>query len=63
MSRKPRLDYARAVYPVMNRGNQQKNIFLTDEDRKCFLATLGKVCERSGWKNPGLCPILFLLTF
>jgi REP element-mobilizing transposase RayT len=49
MSRKPRLEYAGAVYHVMNRGNQQQKIFLTDEDRKCFLETLGEVCQRSGW--------------
>ena len=50
MSRKPRLEYAGAVYPVMNRGNQQQNIFLTDEDRKCFLATWGRSANGRGGK-------------
>ena len=50
MARKPRLEYAGAVYHVMNRGNRQQAIFRTDEDRKCFLGALGEVCERTGWK-------------
>jgi REP element-mobilizing transposase RayT len=50
MARKLRLEYAGAVYHVMNRGNRQQAIFRTDEDRKCFLGALGEVCERTGWK-------------
>lgn len=50
MARKPRLEYKGAVYHVMNRGNHQQAIFRTDGDRKCFLETLGEVCERLGWK-------------
>lgn len=50
MARKPRLEYAGAVYHVMNRGNRRQAIFRSDGDRKCFLAALGEVCERTGWK-------------
>ncbi len=50
MARKPRLEYAGAVYHVMNRGNRRQAIFRTDEDRECFLGALGEVCERTGWK-------------
>lgn len=50
MARKPRLEYAGAVYHVMNRGNHQQAIFRADGDRECFLGALGEVCERTGWK-------------
>ena len=50
MVRKPRLEYAGAVYHVMNRGNHQQTIFRTDGDRECFLGALGEVNERTGWK-------------
>lgn len=50
MARKPRLEYAGAVYHVMNRGNRQQAIFRLDGDRTCFLAALGEVCGRTGWK-------------
>lgn len=50
MARKPRIEYAGAVYHVMNRGNHQQAIFRQDEDRTCFLKTLGEVCERTGWR-------------
>ena len=50
MPRKPRVEYAGAVYHVMSRGNRQQAIFRTDEDREMFLHTLGEVCGRTGWK-------------
>lgn len=50
MARKPRLEYAGAVYHVMNRGNRRQAIFRADGDRTCFLGALGEVCERTGWK-------------
>ena len=50
MARKPRLEYAGAVYHVMNRGNRQQAIFRSDGDRTRFLAALGEVCGRTGWK-------------
>ena len=50
MARKPRLEYAGAVYHVMNRGNRRQAIFRRDGDRESFLAALGEVCGRTGWK-------------
>ena len=50
MPRKPRVEYAGAIYHVMSRGNHQQAIFRTDKDRKMFLETLGEVCERTGWR-------------
>jgi len=49
MARKPRLEYAGAIYHVMNRGNRRQAIFKTEGDRRLFLSTLGEVCERTGW--------------
>ncbi len=50
MPRKPRLEYAGAVYHVMSRGNGGQAIFFADGDRKAFLATLSEACERCGWQ-------------
>lgn len=50
MPRKPRVEYAGAVYHVMSRGNRQQAIFRTDQDREMFLDTLGEACGRTGWK-------------
>ena len=49
MARKPRLEYAGAIYHVMNRGNRRQAVFKTEGDRRLFLSTLGEVCERTGW--------------
>jgi hypothetical protein len=40
MPRKLRLEYAGAIYHVMNRGNRRENIFRDETDRKQFLTTL-----------------------
>lgn len=50
MPRKPRVEYAGAVYHVMSRGNHMQKVFRTDEDDELFLATLGEACGRTGWK-------------
>ncbi|MDD2240722.1 MAG: transposase [Kiritimatiellae bacterium] len=50
MPRKPRVEFAGAVYHVMSRGNHQQKVFRTDEDCEIFLTTLGEVCGRTGWK-------------
>ena len=49
MPRKPRIEYAGAVYHVMSRGNRQELIFLDTSDCISFLKTLDEVCERTGW--------------
>ena len=33
----------------MARGNQGSRIFKDDQDRRCFLETLGEACEKTGW--------------
>jgi REP element-mobilizing transposase RayT len=50
MPRKPRIEYAGAVYHVLSRGNRREEIFRDDPDRGCFLETLGQACGRTGWR-------------
>lgn len=50
MARRPRVEYAGAVYHVMDRGDRGEDIFLDPEDRRRFLRTLGQACERTGWR-------------
>ena len=50
MPRKPRIEYAGAVYHVMSRGDRSEEIFRDDADRERFLAALGEVCARTGWR-------------
>ena len=38
MSRKLRIEYPGAMYPVMNRGNRREDIFRDDEDRHVHLS-------------------------
>lgn len=49
MPRKPRVEFAGALYPVMCRGDRREAIFLDDEDRLRVLDTMAEVRERSGW--------------
>ena len=55
MARKLRVEYEDAIYHVMNRGDRREAIFLDDEDRKRFLATLGEACAKTGWQVHALC--------
>ena len=50
MPRKPRVEYAGAVYHVMSRGNHLQKVFFGEYDCRVFLETLGEVCRRSGWR-------------
>jgi len=55
MARKLRVEYPGAVYHVMNRGDRREPIFKDEEDRQCFVKTLGQVCVRSGWQVHAYC--------
>jgi putative transposase len=48
MARQWRIEYEGAIYHVLSRGNERRNIIGDDEDRKLFLNTLGRMCERFG---------------
>src|SRR5665811_1941820 len=50
MARKIRIEYAGAAYHVMARGNQGRDIYADDRDRKLWLETLGEACEKTGWR-------------
>lgn len=52
MARKMRIEYAGAAYRVMVRGNQGRDIYADDRDRKLWQATLGGACEKTGWRIP-----------
>jgi REP element-mobilizing transposase RayT len=55
MARKLRVEFEGAVYHVMNRGDQRERIFVDDEDRRLFLATLGEACAKAGWQIHAFC--------
>ena len=55
MARKLRLEYPGAIYHVMNRGDHREPIFRDDDDRRCFLATLGEACRKTAWQIHGYC--------
>ena len=46
MARPWRIEYEGALYHVFSRGNNQQDIFLTDDDRHLFLDTIGQMSER-----------------
>jgi REP element-mobilizing transposase RayT len=50
MARKLRIEYAGAIYHVMNRGDRRELIFMDDADRQRFVDTLGEVCAKTGWQ-------------
>ena len=50
MARKLRIEYAGAAYHVMARGNQGRDIYADDRDRKLWLETLGEACAKTGWR-------------
>ena len=49
MPRKPRVEYAGAIYHVMSRGNRGDPIFLDDTDCEIFIDTLNATCTKTGW--------------
>ena len=55
MSRKLRLEYAGAIYHVMNRGDRREKIFRGKPDREIFLRTLAEACEKTGWQVHAWC--------
>ncbi|MDD2710058.1 MAG: transposase [Verrucomicrobiae bacterium] len=49
MPRAPRIQFAGAIYHVMNRGDHLEAIFKDETDRKTWLRTLGETCSSAGW--------------
>ena len=50
MARMPRVEFDGALYHLLCRGDRREAIFLDDKDREMFLATLGEICQRNGWR-------------
>ena len=51
MARRIRIEYAGATYHVMARGNQGRDIYADEADRKVWLQTLAEACARTGgWR-------------
>ncbi|MCL5774370.1 MAG: transposase [Firmicutes bacterium] len=55
MARPLRLEFPGAVYHITSRGNEKKNIFVDDYDRKRFLAVLASVVEKFNWLCHAYC--------
>jgi putative transposase len=55
MPRSLRIEYAGAIYHVINRGNYRQSLFATDGSKEGFLAVLWAACERCGWIIHGFC--------
>jgi REP element-mobilizing transposase RayT len=55
MARPLRLEFPGAVYHITARGNERRNIFVDDEDRRCFLDRLGREIEQHGWLCHAYC--------
>lgn len=53
MARKLRIQYAGALYHVINRGNYRSDVFETDGAKESFLECLGQACEKTGWRVHG----------
>lgn len=49
MPRKPRIEYAGALYHVMSRGDHGAAIAADERERARFVKTLGEACARTGW--------------
>ena len=47
MPRRPRIEFADAVYHVITRGNNRQKVFKDDRDRKACLERLSYYCEKS----------------
>jgi putative transposase len=50
MARKLRLEYAGAMYHVINRGNYRADIFASDGAKEAFIACLFDACAKAKWR-------------
>src|SRR5207247_2049543 len=55
MARKLRVEYADAIYHLMNRGDRREPIFKDDADRERFLETLAEACGKTQWQIHAYC--------
>ena len=50
MPREPRIEYAGALYHVLNRGNYRQELFAVHGAGASFEQTLYEACDRFGWQ-------------
>src|ERR1051325_521382 len=55
VARKLRIQYAGAIYHVMNRGDRREPISKDDGDRERFLGTLAETCAKTLWEVHAFC--------
>ncbi|MDB6167874.1 MAG: hypothetical protein JWM88_738 [Verrucomicrobia bacterium] len=55
MARKPRIEFAGAIYEVVNRGNYRADLFETPGAAQAFVDCLFQGCERMHWKVHAYC--------
>jgi len=55
MARPLRIEYAGAIYHVMNRGDRREAVFRDERDYQRFLETLGEACAKTGWRVHAFC--------
>ncbi len=55
MARPLRIEYPGALYHITTRGNARRAIFRDDSDRRLFLDTLRRVCDRYHWLCHAYC--------
>ncbi len=55
MPRHLRVEFPGAIYHVLNRGDRREPIFKDDQDRRCFISTLGESCGKTEWQVHAVC--------
>ncbi len=55
MARKPRIEFAGAIYHVLNRGNYRSDLFDSAGAAQAFVDCLFEACERMGWRLHAFC--------
>jgi putative transposase len=50
MARKGRVEFAGAVYHLLDRGDRREPIVRTEADCAAFLRRLAEACQRTGWR-------------
>src|SRR2546425_662374 len=55
MARPIRVEFAGAVYHIMARGNERRDVFRNDQDRRRVLGTLAEAVERFGLRVHAYC--------